>query len=78
MNPPPPIPEDSAWTTPLQSMAVMAASTAEPLRRIFADILVHTEASEDTAPERERGKGREREGEGGRERERWGGEGDHF
>ena len=38
MNPPPPIPEDSGWTAPTQSSAVMAASTAEPpLLRMSAD-----------------------------------------
>ncbi len=38
MNPPPPIPDDSGWTAPTQSSAVMAASTAEPpLLRMSAD-----------------------------------------
>ena len=35
---PPPIPDDSGWTAPTQSSAVMAASTAEPpLLRMSAD-----------------------------------------
>ena len=51
MNPPPPIPDDSAWTTPTQRSAVMDASTAEPpLLRISADMSEQTGASVDTPP----------------------------
>lgn len=47
----PPIPEDSAWTTPTHSSAVMAASTADPfLLRISAAISEHRGTSVATAP----------------------------
>ena len=51
MKPPPPMPEDSACTTPLHSMVVMAASTAEPFCfKILAPMSAQMAASEATAP----------------------------
>ena len=49
-NPHPPIPEDSGLTAPTHSMAVMAASTAVPLRSsTFPAISEHTATSVATA-----------------------------